>query len=812
MNVARALCGPADAAVTVGEAWTPLLRELREAFRTAAPDVLSVVKAPPGVGKSRALAWVAAEEAARGAAVVVGLPTLAGAQEAAATLREQQAQGAAVCPVEVRSGALRDDEGGCAVYREAAAMRDGANVRARMVGHYRNGGRKALCGVGPHACPLKASCKAAVPTMATPGEVLFCAGAGAAVAVPAELVKDGARVVVVFDESPPAVVAVDVEPGELRSVAMAKRARGWASRTGAGAAALAVAKAADQWAREAWNARGGRLGPAEDVCSVRGLAAALAASPEVMSIVDAWRAWPEPAPLPSPSPVDVRRGARGFPSPMGFEALAALADLAVHLAGGGAFTEGAPGWEWSIALSADGWKLAKRERWRPPPGVGVVVVDATPVDAEVEALAALSGRRLQTFALNVEGKAPRKALHLPGTMWQTLRLRAPGGGVSSEGARLAVAGIGRALNCAIPADGRPVKVGLLTHKVLAKPLRGDEGACADWRRAWAAAGVDLDVGHHGADGRATNRWNDVEVLCVAGDPRPHKGAVREAARVLGIEDAAGYGRALTEAAAVQAVHRARSIRRGDDVTLVWCGQTPPAVPGVTWDTIPSGKGRRTLDAEGMPGARPVDLCAWEVAEAEHVLSVGRVRELCPGAERRVVARAVKAEAARRKWVERLALHGRRTLVTYWSPQDVEGVEVAPERRGGGVEVQTPSARVFAALENAAGAVGVVVAASIIAAAGLPIGPARLGREAGAWARAKAWKAVEVKRREWWFAPTVDAAHHAAALWWAGDDEARHATAAQLAAPLDRDELAQRRAGQPAAAVDTVGMMTTPPAG
>ena len=172
--------------------------------------------------------------------------------------------------------------------------------------------------------------------------------------------------------------------------------------------------------------------------------------------------------------------------------------------------------------------------------------------------------------------------------------------------------IARAIGRALP-DER-ASVGFVTHQPIARMIRAaldvldgnDPNGEAAARIEKAGAGAVLealrelrasrrmghaDVMHYGAS-RGSNRFEKFDVVVLIGDPWPDLGATAEAARALGI-DPERYAVALRDAETVQALGRARAIRRTPEhpVTLVYVGAEAPAVwAGLDVDTQALPKG------------------------------------------------------------------------------------------------------------------------------------------------------------------------------------------------------------------------------
>jgi hypothetical protein len=241
----------------------------------------------------------------------------------------------------------------------------------------------------------------------------------------------------------------------------------------------------------------------------------------------------------------------------------------------------------------------------------VLALDATgEIDRlQWESLAARYGRTLAPVIVTAIGEKPASAEH-----YQTERLRT-GRLWARKGRRVAFLADapGAIRNALLRAAGAaPCALGVLTHKPAADALRWGRDLAADpdatppdgaafelddcHARAVAELaaelcerGWQLEIGHFGRDDRASNAFERVDSLAILGAPRPDWGAVAEDARdehACNAIDAEKLAEARTKAAAVQALARARHLRRGRRVRLFFAADceapTGAELPGVVW--------------------------------------------------------------------------------------------------------------------------------------------------------------------------------------------------------------------------------------
>jgi hypothetical protein len=177
------------------------------------------------------------------------------------------------------------------------------------------------------------------------------------------------------------------------------------------------------------------------------------------------------------------------------------------------------------------------------------------------------------------------------------------------------------------------------------------------------AGFQLEIGHFGRDDRASNAFERVDSLAILGAPRPDWGAVAEDARVMSTPgnaiDAEKLAEARTKAAAVQALARARHLRRETPalpfprVRLFFAADceapTGAELPGVVWTV-------EVADRSHAPTVASIDAAAIvaELADRAGCLDVAAARTALEarGVGWRVAERLCREEAASRGWVAR----------------------------------------------------------------------------------------------------------------------------------------------------------------
>jgi hypothetical protein len=634
-----------DAAEHIGAA---MLRAIQAAD---GPNALALVIMPPGVGKTTAAFERAATLARQGRRVVFALPDHA---NAAQKLAEFQAAFPDVHAVHIRGMAAQ-----CEAVADALPDKRGAVARAAETM-----GRRMCVG-----CPLASfndgTCEGWRSPKVRPAKVTFAAHAGVARLArnlrPADLV--------ILDELPALVDVREVAPSHLATL----QSGGLAARTwylenpghGAFAAELAaVAGAIEGEAPRAMHAA--RVELARVVDALRQRPAALAAAAAVLAEVEA-----DPGPdAPMPRPEDARRGAADrWPDAGAWTFVRAIARAVSE--GGELADLGCL----RLDATGSGWAFEIRRPYELPAGPRVLALDATGERsrAEWESLAARHGRQLAAVTVTATGEKPDAA-----DFYRTGRL-STGRLWHREGRRVAFLADapGAVANALLRAAGAaPCALGVLTHKPAADALRwgldlaadpdaplpagaafADDDAhalaVAELAAGLAARGWTFQIGHFGRDDRASNAFGGVDVLAVLGAPRPDWGAVTEDARALGI-DPATLGEARTMAATVQALARARHLRRTPDTRarlfLAADFEAPPEgfeLPGVAW-TVEDADRSHAPTVAGLDAAR--EIAMW--ADREGCLDVRAVvATLAPYiVGPKAAERLCKLEAERRGWI------------------------------------------------------------------------------------------------------------------------------------------------------------------
>jgi hypothetical protein len=693
---------------------------------------LAVVKVAAGAGKTWQALIIAAELAARGFLVLFLLPTVDGAREKARELEDLIADELAPrVDVATRVGMMRDDPDACRVYLEVDD--DGRKVLETFGGAM---GRRICDG-----CPYFEACPAADPPPPAPGAVTFAAHESLG-KITEGIAPD--QIVAFVDESPPMVSTPGVTDDELATLGQAGAAAKWRNDWPAAAtAARTVWEALNGFAREKADAQRRAKRQREQIIE---LAALLKARPDLASHLAAFAAAPPP---PPPPPDLARKGPGAWPHPEAHRA--ALAVLA-----------GDP--TAAVRVGVDGsWRIEWRWPWRPPEGIAVVVLDATPNLIKLPAAAKLAGRTVGVWCVTVEQAAPRLAWWVPIDGFRTEELAKPTRLLNA--ARNLLGYIRQALPVGRPrAAGERIEVGIITHKVLADALRGEgQGEEAATVRAmvleWEAAGFHIEIGHFYADARETNRFERVEVLAVGGFPRKNIGAGEADAASLGIEGAdVGAALAADDAGeAEQALARARWGRRGEAVALVWLGDTAPPWPGWT-EKRHTGGGSPKLAERASPAPVSVEgKIARELAEAHGAVSAKGIEAnavaLGVVVGKRPAERAAKDEAKQRGWPLIHLPNPRGCDLRIYAADEARASKLAEWMRTGEAPAPaspTPARREAVELARAhaaklarevAEAWGAVCTAAVL----------RHARESGApvsdWA---AWGATrdEARRREW----------------------------------------------------------------
>lgn len=681
---------------------------------------LPVVKIPAGVGKTRAALRIASDAARDGRAVVYAVRTVGDDPARNPHARPSLADEAlALLAPDVSGFIARGAMKACAFRRDVEPVFG----RAR---------RRRTCGTDEwDPCEHRETCDGARAARPLPGAVMLVAHAALPellASMPRGAAEPGADLplvadlppLVLVDESPGLVALTEADrlavetlyedraataPGALRwrhvdecprhpsKVGMAERCG--CSLRPVSALAAALAGVFTGWAEDfgrrvkaaedrAWAQPFARRLTAADVWERLGesgpallarLRAALDPGPDADPDADPAD---HPAAPPLPWPARLRRGEwRRYPSGDAFAAILALWRALEAVAAG---EDSATARRVALRLEPDGrrWALEVRAAWAPAADAPIVLLDATPLPAE---LAAATGREVELHDVAARGGKPAAAVWVQTGAFRTPRLilRSHHGaqrfGFWTGTATTTRTLLLRAVKLVGDRHGPPAATGrrrviaLLTQKALADGLRGEVAtsardraehraeveALAALRGELARLGYELRVGHYGRDERGSNLYRDADAIVLAGDPRADFGTVEAEAHFLGLDAGAVYeGRRLADA--VQGLARVRSIRRAgaDAPLLVYAGESaPPEVDGVEWseEALPLGPLFTFDKAAAMDFLRGL-------AEEHGALALANVVEA-------LGSQGIKATAARTL----LAREGRRRG---WQPRDVAG--------------------------------------------------------------------------------------------------------------------------------------------
>lgn len=630
--------------------------DLENALCDAGPNDVTLFATPPGVGKSEAALQLAAKVAGAGARVLYLAANHALAAELAERLRVLSP---GIEPAHLRGMAGLCELPGRDPPRAAAIARAAETMGRRMC----------------EGCPLASrenggTCEGWTPPRVRRGSVTFAAHAGAA-AYMADL--DAADLVIV-DELPDLVRVRETGPAHLATLRRdhgSLAARHWyRENPGHGDFARELAAVVD--ALDAETPRGlyaERRAVADVLDALRTRPVAMAAAAAVLAEgADVLDALP-----PMPTPADARRGAADrWPDAGAWTFVRTIARALSDPAAAPAATvlrldAGAPG---------SGWAFETRHLYELPAGARVLALDATGADtvAEWQSIATRRGGALDFTTRAAIGEAPAAAEHYRTERLRTARLWARIG----RGVRFLSDAPGAVRNALLRAAGAvPCALGILTHKPLADALRWGANLVTDPDAADPPAGAafaaddahaleiaelaaelhnrgwSLTVGHYGRDTRATNAFEAVDVLAVLGAPRGDYGATVADAAAIGI-DAAELAADRTRAETIQAVARARHLRRAPDrrvrLFLATDDDAPTGVelPGVAWTTILADRSHAPTLAR-IDAAR--EIAAW--ADRAGCLDVAALlAALTPNiVGPKVARRLARAEAERRGWAE-----------------------------------------------------------------------------------------------------------------------------------------------------------------
>ena len=411
-------------------------------------------------------------------------------------------------------------------------------------------------------------------------------------------------------------------------------------------------------------------------------------------------------PVPDPAAVRAGRHFRAqWPSRPAFDAMKVLAAeiAAGHAAGKVGEVDGANADDDSPSATLDAELLEGRAERAPRAGIKIetdgswslvvwrvkqlpkapcVVLDATADFTEAEWKAAYPHRKVEVLRLPVQGTAPAAAVHFETkTMTRGRLLNADGSwqqGAEARVARMIRQVVKRTRElCGLGRTTHGLTVGVLTHSPLARAL-GNESSSADesellelLRKELGARGVTLRVGYFGKHDRGTNEFEEVDALLVLGDPFGNCGDIASEAAFLELDPEALY-RARTAATGVQAIARARHIRRDPHarVPLFFVGRTAPAIPGVAWTVKHLAAGREAgteylwLESLAIHVARVMGVICKKAIERFDATGTQWEGRSVADVPRRQMENAVKGAARQFKFVQRYVSTGAGRIKVY----------------------------------------------------------------------------------------------------------------------------------------------------
>lgn len=609
-----------DTPLAMGRAWPALRIALEVARYEADHGRFPIIAVPPGTGKTRIGLELAAREAALGRTVVFAEPTVALATEKEAEMRQLGAEGlVAPVPTLLATSALTH----CLIHLQAVSA-ERFDEAERIARAYNEGGRQALCGVGhpqqqKQICPHAGPCQGYLRPEPRAGCVMFCTHALLERLTFEEPEPFTHAPLLIIDESPKRVRTWRGDRKVLRSLirAEAERVRTWRREHPKAIELIKhLTRIFDKLMRT-------HLEPDaifSEYLPIEVLADGVRTDGEALDLFRelfdpaALNPWgfdaleedddpeaepPGPPSPPEPSPKALRNGQSPFyADPSAWILVRRLYEA----------LRAQESWErppFDVSLRCDpgkSWTLELRAPFALPEHAAAMLLDATGDRMLDEWRGVVSGRQVTVLDLCLVGARPRSALHLSTRSFRTPELfirgdRGAGVTLLVGVAPRIVYAISRAIHELERQGCAPGGlIGLITHKPLANILRATPVeaealagvACRETQQVFTGmltflqAGWRFKIGHYGADDRATNRFSDVDLLLLLGDPRPDWGSSEADARALDME-AGNLFSNRTMAKAVQACHRARHLSRHENPPiLVYVGRDAPVLVDITW--------------------------------------------------------------------------------------------------------------------------------------------------------------------------------------------------------------------------------------
>ena len=252
------------------------------------------------------------------------------------------------------------------------------------------------------------------------------------------------------------------------------------------------------------------------------------------------------------------------------------------------------------------------------PSTPTIILDATS-DQTGGTLEQLSQRHFRRRVIPVMGATPRDCIWIKSSLFTS-------GSAYYDSARKRVESLLAYLSGAIC---RGEEIGVISHKRLADQVA--EWGMGEW-------------GYYGRDDRGTNRFSAAANWVCLGDPIPNIGTIQAECRLSG-EDWEDVIKGRCYATAIQAIARARHIRRYDDPPrIIYVGMHPP--PGYEWreerlPTPPKRRGELEIALEDISDALGlVPPIKWWLG---HSLPLGELAEVdFTSVSQRTLARKLKS--------------------------------------------------------------------------------------------------------------------------------------------------------------------------